>query len=77
MDTEKVQIGKPVFHVPCKSFYVFVQQIKHLKGSDASNVHDEEPGEDELEFSDDEQEAAHKKAQAQRLGPSLLLASPH
>ena len=66
LDPEKVQIGRPVFHVPSQSFYVFVQQLRHLKGSDASNVHDEEPGEDEVEFSDDEQEAAHKRAQTER-----------
>ncbi|PIL31357.1 hypothetical protein GSI_06056 [Ganoderma sinense ZZ0214-1] len=66
LDVEKVQVGRPVFHVPEKSHYVFVQQLRHLKGSDASNVHDEEPGEDELEFSDDEAEAAHKRSHAQR-----------
>lgn len=37
-----------------------MNRIKHLKGSDASNVHDEEPAAEELEFSDDEAEAAHK-----------------
>jgi len=40
--------------------------LRHLKGSDASNVHDEEVAEDELEFSDDEAEAAHKRAIADR-----------
>ena len=43
-----------------------MRQLRQFKGSDASNVHDEEPGEDEIEFSDDEQEAAHKRALAQR-----------
>lgn len=66
VDMEKVQVGRSVYHVPNWSHYVFVQQLRHYKGSDASNVHDEEPGEDELEFSDDEQEAAHKKAQTLR-----------
>ena len=37
------------------------------KGSDASNAHDEEPGEDEVEFSDDEQEAAYKRMLKERL----------
>ncbi|OZJ02885.1 hypothetical protein BZG36_03806 [Bifiguratus adelaidae] len=32
-----------------------------VKGSDASNVYDEEVGEDEMEFSDDEKEAEHKR----------------
>ncbi|KAI0654489.1 Gar1/Naf1 RNA binding region-domain-containing protein [Cubamyces menziesii] len=66
LDTEKVQIGRAVYHVPERSNYVFVRQLRQFKGSDASNVHDEEPGEDEIEFSDDEQEAAHKRALAQR-----------
>lgn len=35
-----------------------------MKGSDASNVHDEEVGEDEVEFSDDEAEAAYKRHRA-------------
>ncbi|CDO73451.1 hypothetical protein BN946_scf185013.g86 [Trametes cinnabarina] len=66
LDTEKVKIGRTVYHVPERSNYVFVRQLRQYKGSDASNVHDEEPAEDELEFSDDEQEAAHKRALAQR-----------
>ncbi|KAL7285083.1 hypothetical protein ACG7TL_000175 [Trametes sanguinea] len=66
LDTEKVQVGRAVYHVPQRSNYVFVRQLRQFKGSDASNVHDEEPAEDELEFSDDEQEAAHKRALAQR-----------
>ncbi|KAI0354589.1 NAF1-domain-containing protein [Trametes cingulata] len=66
LDTEKVQVGRAVYHVPQRSNYVFVRQLRQFKGSDASNVHDEEPGEDEIEFSDDEQEAAHKRALAQR-----------
>lgn len=72
LDVEKVQVGRPIFHVPEKSHYVFIQQLRHLKGSDASNVHDEEPGEDELEFSDDEAEAAYKRAQTQRCAPTFL-----
>lgn len=61
LDPERVRIGREVFHVPSRSKFVFVRQIKGLKGSDASNVHDEEPGDEELEFfSDDEAEAAHK-----------------
>jgi H/ACA ribonucleoprotein complex non-core subunit NAF1 len=36
--------------------------LQQQKGSDASNAHDEEAGEDEVEFSDDDQEAAYKRA---------------
>jgi H/ACA ribonucleoprotein complex non-core subunit NAF1 len=48
--------------VPHRSKFVFVNQLKQQKGSDASNAHDEEPAEDEVEFSDDDQEAAYKRA---------------
>ena len=60
LDPKQVRICREVFHVPRRSRFVFVNQVKRLKGSDASNVHDEEPADDELEFSDDEAEAAFK-----------------
>ncbi|KAH9947135.1 Gar1/Naf1 RNA binding region-domain-containing protein [Amylocystis lapponica] len=66
LDPEKVQVLRPVFHVPARSKYVFVRDLRHFKGSDASNLHDEEPGEDEIEFSDDEQEAAYKARRRDR-----------
>ena len=68
LDLERVKIGREVFHVPTKSRFVFVSQIKALKGSDASNVHDEEPADDELEFSDDEAEAAHRSRLKRKCG---------
>jgi H/ACA ribonucleoprotein complex non-core subunit NAF1 len=61
IDPKKIWITRPVFHIPRHSHFVFVKQIRQVKGSDASNVHDEEPAEDEVEFSDDEKEAAFKK----------------
>ena len=45
---------------------MFVERLKLAKGSDASNVHDEEPGEEEVEFSDDEQEAAYRRMLKER-----------
>jgi len=57
LDPGLVTVGRSVFNVPARSRFVFVSQIKAIKGSDASNVHDEEPADDELEFSDDEKEA--------------------
>lgn len=45
---------------------MFVSQLKHVKGSDASNANDEEPAEDELEFSDDEAEREHKRSLKER-----------
>ncbi|CAK5280336.1 unnamed protein product [Mycena citricolor] len=62
LDKEKVQVSRQVFHVPRRSNFVFVEALKRLKGSDASNMHDEEPAADELEFSDDEAEAAYKSS---------------
>ena len=56
-----MRVSREVFHVPRRSKYVFLREIVRIKGSDASNVNDEEPAEDELEFSDDEAEAAHRQ----------------
>ena len=65
--------GTLIFYVEQHSSYIFTQSLKALKGSDASNIHDEEVGDDELEFSDDEAEAEHKRRakqerQARRAG---------
>jgi hypothetical protein len=59
-------VSRPIFHVPTRSNYVFLAELAILRGSDASNVHDEEPAEYELEFSDDEAEAVHKAKLRQR-----------
>ena len=75
LDLERVKIGREVFHVPTKSRFVFVSQIKALKGSDASNVHDEEPADDELEFSDDEAEAAYRNRLKRKCGSFPLFFS--
>ncbi|KAH7930936.1 NAF1-domain-containing protein [Leucogyrophana mollusca] len=66
LDTEKVRVSREVYHLPQRSNFVFVDHLKKLRGSDASNLHDEEPAEDELEFSDDEQEAAFKSRKKRR-----------
>ncbi|MCJ1413245.1 hypothetical protein MMC19_007349 [Ptychographa xylographoides] len=55
--------GTCLYYVPQHSTYVFTQTLKVMKGSDASNIHDEEVGDDELEFSDDEAEAEFKRSQ--------------
>ena len=60
LDASEARVSRPVFHVPTRSKYVFVAELSRLRGSDASNVHDEEPAEYEIEFSDDEAEAAYK-----------------
>lgn len=49
-----------VFWVEKYANRVFTQNLS-VKGSDASNVHDEEVADAEIEFSDDEAEAEHKR----------------
>ncbi|KAJ7103223.1 NAF1-domain-containing protein [Mycena belliarum] len=61
LDQDRVQLSRPIFHVPRRSKFVSLNQLKKYRGSDASNMHDEEPADDELEFSDDEAEAAHRR----------------
>ncbi|OJD26968.1 hypothetical protein ACJ73_01638 [Blastomyces percursus] len=62
----KLEKGMPVFYVVDHSTFVFTQPLKGLKGSDASNFHDEEVGEEEIEFSDDEAEAEYKRQLKQK-----------
>lgn len=57
-----VKFGQNIYYVPDHSVYVFTQALKAIKGSDASNIFDEEVGEAEREFSDDEAEAEAKRA---------------
>lgn len=66
LDTEKVRVARKVFRVPSRSKFVSVSFLKQYKGSDASNVHDEEPAAEELEFSDDEAERDHKRSLKER-----------
>ncbi|EME81019.1 uncharacterized protein MYCFIDRAFT_89729 [Pseudocercospora fijiensis CIRAD86] len=56
-----LEYGAKVFYVDSHSTFVFTQPLKNLKGTDASNIHDEEVNEDEMEFSDDEKEAEYKR----------------
>lgn len=58
--------GTPVYYVPQASCFV-QPTIIYTRGSDASGEHDEEPPEDELEFSDDEQEALHRRQRKKKL----------
>lgn len=53
--------GTNIFYVEQHSTSVFTQPLKYFKGSDASNLHDEEVGDEGIEFSDDEAEAEHKR----------------
>ncbi|KAK4498296.1 hypothetical protein PRZ48_010954 [Zasmidium cellare] len=60
-----LEFGTKVYYVDSHSTFVFTQPLKNMKGTDASNIHDEEVGEDEMEFSDDEAEAEFKKQRKQ------------
>ncbi|KZO96426.1 NAF1-domain-containing protein [Calocera viscosa TUFC12733] len=61
IDKERITISRAVFHVPDRSNYVFTRHLLLLKGSDASNMHDEEVSDGSIEFSDDEKEAEYKR----------------
>ena len=54
--------GTGVYYVEPHSAFVLTQPLKGIKGSDASNIHDEEVGAQEMEFSDDEAEAEYKRS---------------
>ncbi|EKV08573.1 hypothetical protein PDIG_57740 [Penicillium digitatum PHI26] len=58
--------GKDIFYVEEHSTFVFTQPLKGMKGSDASNFHDEEVAAEEMEFSDDEAEAEYKRKLKQK-----------
>lgn len=60
IDRDTINPGVPVYYLPTSSTYVLARAIR-TKGSDASNIWDEEVGEDEAEYSDDEEEAAAKR----------------
>ncbi|KAK8080298.1 hypothetical protein PG997_008116 [Apiospora hydei] len=56
-----LSVGSKVFFFPEHSTFVDTGPLKAMKGTDASNWHDEEVAEDEMEFSDDEKEQAYKR----------------
>ncbi|KKA30604.1 hypothetical protein TD95_000846 [Thielaviopsis punctulata] len=58
--------GTKLYYSIAHANYVFTSALKNLKGSDASNIHDEEVAADEIEFSDDEKEAEYKRMKKQK-----------
>ncbi|KAK6888278.1 H/ACA ribonucleoprotein complex non-core subunit NAF1 [Candida tropicalis] len=58
--------GKSVYYVVPDSQFLYTDSIKHIKGTDASNCHDEELPEEEQEYSDDEKESAAKQAKKKK-----------
>lgn len=61
-----LQRGMQVWYPKAHAVFVFPSQLRMEKGSDASNLHDEEVAPDEIEYSDDEQEQAHKREKKNR-----------
>jgi H/ACA ribonucleoprotein complex non-core subunit NAF1 len=67
---ESLAAGTKLFYPTNPKYRQFVNMVAvrdpRFKGSDASNLHDEEIGEDEMEWSDDEMEAEAKKRRKQK-----------
>ncbi|KAH8680761.1 Gar1/Naf1 RNA binding region-domain-containing protein [Xylariales sp. PMI_506] len=61
-----LSLGTKIYYTPEHATFVFTEPLKGLRGTDASNLHDEEIGDEEIEFSDDEKEAAHKREQKEK-----------
>lgn len=62
----QLAVGTKLFYTADHATFVFTEPLKNVKGSDASNLYDEEAGDDDMEFSDDEKEAEHKRALKQK-----------
>jgi H/ACA ribonucleoprotein complex non-core subunit NAF1 len=58
---DQFQISKTAYFIPNFVKIVLTRPLKLLKGSDASNIHDEEIPEEEQEYSDDEKEIEGKR----------------
>jgi H/ACA ribonucleoprotein complex non-core subunit NAF1 len=58
-----IEEGSKIYYVDHEAHraFVFYEDLRREKGTDASNINDEEVDEKEIEFSDDEAEAAYKK----------------
>ncbi|KAI3654870.1 hypothetical protein MP228_000250 [Amoeboaphelidium protococcarum] len=61
IDVERCVVGAMVYSCPDYVKPIMTEQLKQIKGSDASNLYDEEVGANEAEFSDDEQEQSNKR----------------
>lgn len=59
---EVFTVGRKLFYAPSLAAYIFTRELRALKGSDASNLYDEEIGAQEMEFSDDEAEQEYKRS---------------
>lgn len=70
-------IGAKVYYVVPDAKFLLTDTIKHIKGTDASNCHDEELPVEEQEFSDDEQELASKQAKKKKRKPKKEQEQPN
>ncbi|KAI9351016.1 Gar1/Naf1 RNA binding region-domain-containing protein [Pilaira anomala] len=63
INKEFAKVGTSVYYVPSyqKTQIVETETLRRIKGTDASNVYDEEVAEEEMEFSDDEKEMEFRK----------------
>ncbi|XP_071377167.1 H/ACA ribonucleoprotein complex non-core subunit NAF1 [Centroberyx affinis] len=64
INNKELTVGQTVFYAPAiKEYtgYILTQQLKLLKGSDASWKNDQEPPPEALDYSDDEQEQEAKR----------------
>ncbi|CAK4717495.1 hypothetical protein AeNC1_008406 [Aphanomyces euteiches] len=64
---EAATLHADVFYATEHATYVQPEKCR-VKGSDASNLYDEEPGDDEMEFSDDEAEQSAKRSKRKHPG---------
>lgn len=60
-DPAVFNLGRPTFYAPNLASFVFTRDLRAMKGSDASNIWDEEVAAHEMEFSDDEEEAEYRR----------------
>ncbi|GAA5866609.1 hypothetical protein JCM3774_004029 [Rhodotorula dairenensis] len=60
-DPAVFSLGRPAFYAPNMASFVFTRDLRAIKGSDASNIWDEEVAAHEMEFSDDEEEAEYRR----------------
>ncbi|GMM29263.1 RNA-binding snoRNP assembly protein [Martiniozyma asiatica (nom. inval.)] len=68
--------GTKLFYVISTANVLWTKEIKQIKGTDASNMHDEELPEEEQEFSDDEKEAAAKRMKKRKKTKSKATGEP-
>ncbi|KAJ1660485.1 hypothetical protein IWQ61_000606 [Dispira simplex] len=57
---KQVAVGVKIFYLPDHAKAVSLAALSKFKGSDASNIYDEEVAENEMEFSDDEEETRRR-----------------